>query len=166
MSKDAENLVQYMPKQFRALHEGILSEITRRPDQQKVVSAPSTKPERADPDLSIYLTRIERASRILESQAARVRELEDTVYDLKRQQVTVEAQLNEANQRCVEVEQELAAEKNRTIRAEALALAADNRAKEQGEAASVAKSKFEALTLAIEEAFKGMAEAPPLRDAA
>jgi hypothetical protein len=89
------------------------------------------------------------------------------VYDLKRQQALIEAQLNDADQRRVEIEQELAAEKARTIRAEAVALAADKRAKEREEAANLANSKFEALTAAIEDAFKDMADMPsPLKNAA
>ena len=77
-------------------------------------------------EISAYIGRVQRAANLLHNSARRIRELEDSVYNLKRQFAESSVQLQDANARCHELERSLAEERERTAaRAEERALAAE-----------------------------------------
>lgn len=147
MSNQPEESVHYLPKSFRALHENIMAEIAQTPAQKaSEAAAPSL-------DLTDYLSRVQSASRLLESSSARIRDLEALVQDLTTHQAELTAQLEDADRRSAELEQALAAEREHSARAEGLAAAVASRANELEQAAFDANQKLEALAGAIDGAF-------------
>jgi len=156
MSAQAENLVRYMPKQTRDLHERVTSELARGPS--KSLAEASSEP--AAPDVAKYISRIARAKDLLQASSSRVRELEEALYDLKQQHVIVSADLADSKRRSADLEQHLAAEKNKTVRAETLAAVAVKRAKELDQALVDSSKRLETLTVAIESSFANLSEVP------
>jgi predicted nuclease with TOPRIM domain len=147
MSKEPENIVAYMPKSMRALHEGILTEIARVP-------GPS-----AFPDISAHLRRIRRASELLHLSAARIQELEKLLYEAQTQEEQTRAELDASNERYAELEQRLNAYNDQTSRLAALATTADNRARQSEKALSAANARLQELTSAVEAAFNHISDA-------
>jgi chromosome segregation ATPase len=119
------------------------------------------------PDISGYLNRIEHASRTLVSSMARVLELEELLYALKKRQDETNDQLEASRKLSAELEQGLANQTNRATRAEALASSAANHAKQLDQALADANSKLDALTGALDAAFsEPVSLSPQLKAAA
>jgi chromosome segregation ATPase len=150
MSNQPDEAVHYLPKSFRALHENIMAEIAQTPERSAQKRSEAAGPSL---DLSDYLSRVQSASRLLETSSARIRELEALVQDLTGQQAELVAQLEDADRRSAELEQALTAEREHSTRAEGLAAAVASRANELEQAAFDANQKLEALAGAIQGAF-------------
>src|ERR1700759_1395980 len=117
-------------KRFRLLREELLARIVG-PDETSGVSP--------------YIARIEGAAQALALKSARVRELEEEIYALKRQHAETNARLDDANKYSARVERELVSQKNRVARAEGLAVAAIKRGNELKEALAAADTKLAGL---------------------
>ena len=161
MSNQPENLVKCVPRSLRNLHDGILSELARRPREMDPPELPSSELQAISiPDVSRHMSMIDSVSRALNTSVNRVTELEELVYDLKKQQVETTVQLQTACDRAAEVEQHLEAERKRANEAQLVAVAADKRAKDLESLLIEANSKLVSLTAALENAFSNVRVSP------
>jgi methyl-accepting chemotaxis protein len=159
-----------VPEALKHLHESMIVELNRhlhpgldrRPNghAEPVAAAPGA-------EISAYIGRVQRAANLLHNSARRIRELEDSVYNLKRQFAESSAQLQDANTRCHELEHSLAEERERASRADERALAAEAITHQLHEALANASGNLEALTSTIESAFGSVGDThASARDAA
>src|SRR3954451_6082582 len=117
MSNEIERLLD-----FRKLHEGIVREINRGPAAQ--ASGPEGAPQHArseagtvvSRDIAPYVARVQNIARALEQTKNHARELEIAVDHLQQRQSELEAGLNDATYRNAQLEETLAAERNRAAR--------------------------------------------------
>jgi chromosome segregation ATPase len=155
-----------VPEALRNLHQTMISELNRHLSSGAENGAAHGGAARAA-DVSGYIGRIQKAGNLLHISAKRIRELEDALYNAQSKHAEVSAQLQHANDRCVELEQAVAVEAQRAAAAEARATAAENLAAQVQQALASASGDLEALTSSIESAFGGVGEiVPSARNAA
>lgn len=159
-----------VPEALKHLHESMIVELNRhlQPGLERRPSAPAEPAAAAaGVEISAYIGRVQRAANLLHNSAKRIRELEDAVYNLKRQFAESSMQLQDANARCHELERSLVEERERAAEAEERALAAEAVTNQLHDALANASGNLEALTSTIESAFGGVGEAnASARDAA
>jgi chromosome segregation ATPase len=160
MSNEIERLLD-----FRKLHEGIVREINRAPSAQE--GAPEASPQHSNVegvatarDIAPYLARVGSVARMLEQTKSHAREMEIAVDHLQQRQMELEANLNEAAYRNSQLEESVAAERNRAARAQTLAGEAAKRIQELEAALAEANARADALTSAIEKAFADVVDKP------
>lgn len=142
-------------KPFKKLQDGFLAQTDSLPESA------------AARDISAYLERIHEASRRLRSNTERITHLEGLLFSLKKRQDETYGQLESSRKLAAHLEQGLATQTNRAIKAEALALSAVNHAKQRDQALADANAKLDALTEAIDACLdKGDPVPPQLRVAA
>jgi chromosome segregation ATPase len=161
MSNEIERLLD-----FRKLHEGIVREINRAPASQE--SGPDGSAQHARPDggmvisrdIAPFVARVQNVARALEQTKTHARELEIAVDHLQQRQTELEGNLNDAAYRNAQLEESLAAERNRAARAQAMAGQAAKRIQELEAALADANARADALTTAIEKAFSDIVDKP------
>ena len=115
MSKEANKSLHYFPQPSRTVREEMIEPTgISKPVEQGALPAHSSI------DISTPLARVEGAWRFVETCLKRIHELEALFENSQRKHSEVAVQLKEAKQRNVELEQVLAAEKERSARAEKL----------------------------------------------
>jgi hypothetical protein len=150
MSKGPDQAVHVLAETPRSVREDIRQSAKMPEPAELQASSPAESPF----DISAPLARIEGTGQFIETCLQRIRELETLVEQSENKQTETAAQLREATQRNVEVEQALAFERERSSRAEKLAAAVARRAKELELARSDARQKLETLAGALEGTFR------------
>jgi len=116
----------------------------------------SDKPSPVSLDLSGPLARIQNTRNFIEACDYRIRELDELLSNSEDREANTAAQLSRAQQQIVGLEQALAAETDRAVRAETLAERITRRAEELDMATSDAHQKLETLATALEGTFQDL----------
>src|SRR3954447_11465693 len=154
MGKQATNSVHYLPESPHVIHAKQMAEISGSPEETAEAAPNSPIPAATSFDMSAPLARIENAWHYIESCSERIHELEAVVESLKNREAEVTSELNEAKQCSDDLADELAAEKQRSSRAEGLAASVSARANELEQALWDANQNLETLSGALDAAFR------------
>jgi chromosome segregation ATPase len=154
MGKQASDSVYYLTESPHAIHADIIAAINRSPEEPAEAAPNSPAPTATSFDISAPLARIEDAWHYIESCSERIHELEAVVESLKNREAEVTSELNEAKQGSDDLADELAAEKQRSSRAEGLAASVSARANELEQALWDANQNLETLSGALDVAFR------------
>jgi|tagenome__1003787_1003787.scaffolds.fasta_scaffold20937675_1 chromosome segregation ATPase len=150
-----------VPEALRNLHQTMVSELNRHlgsgAETQAVQNAAAAQPG----DISTYIGRIQKAGNLLHTSSKRIRDLEDALYNAQSKHSELSAQLQQAEARCLELEEAVAAETQRATDAEARATAAEEAAGQLQLALANTSGDLNALTSTIENAFGAVGEVTP-----
>jgi chromosome segregation ATPase len=148
MTKAMDGEVRYFPESSRPLLGRLASTVATLEASDK--SSPASF------DVSGPLTRIQNTRNFIEACEYRIRELDELLSNSEDREANTAAQLSRAQQQIVDLEQALAAETDRAVRAETLAERVTRRAEELDIACSDAHQKLETLATALEGSFQDL----------